>query len=197
MARKFFPSPSLARSTRITIKHFFSLLQHPTCGEVAKQDFSAILCIAKWFQEAASPSGSGRVRVERRVEPHGIAPPGPPPLHSLMGGFFGVVPKKVRLILLHRSALCQTTWTPHRRPFFHKRRRANDLGESSRTLDSVLRPPTLCHRPTFFASTQKKSPFFSAPKKPKKSPKNWAPEDCLGLDLAFRRNTLLSRPCIG
>jgi hypothetical protein len=38
-APEFFPSPSLARWTRITIKNLFSLLQLTRSGEVATKDF--------------------------------------------------------------------------------------------------------------------------------------------------------------
>jgi hypothetical protein len=111
--------------------------------------------------------------VERR-ELSGVELPGQirPRLNSRMGYFFGVDgvdPKKVSLILLHRSTLCQTNWPPRHWFIFHKACGANDLERLAGTLSSHSSPRRRSPRPTFLACTPKKSPFLSAPKKPKKS----------------------------
>src|ERR1700677_3788921 len=77
--------------------YFSNLLQHPRRWEVATQDFLGILCIAKYFQEAASPSGEGRESRKGELSRVGLPRQVLPPLRSLMGDFFGVVPKKVPL----------------------------------------------------------------------------------------------------
>ena len=67
------------------------------------------------------------------------------------------------------GSLWLTTWPPHPRPVSRKGRGEQDLGESAGTDDSNSRAGALCPRPTFFGWSPKNSPFFSAPKKPKKS----------------------------
>ena len=83
--------------------------------------------------------------------------------------FFGVQAKKVAVLSATASALFSTARPPHSRPLSRKGRGVKDLGKFAVTLSSGFARTASVRRPTFFASTQKKSPFFSAPKKPKKS----------------------------
>jgi hypothetical protein len=79
---------------------------------------------------------------------------------------------------------------PHPRPLSRKWRGAKELGEAAAAVGFFRsRPPDL-GRPTFLASTPKKS--FLAPQKSQKSPAHecgggvwsWGKENCRGLDLA-------------
>jgi hypothetical protein len=123
--------------------YFSNLLQHARRGEVATQDFLGMLCVANWFQEAASLSGERIESRKERVEPRGIARRVLPPLHSLMGDFFGVVPKKVRLALLRPSPLCPAIEPPHSRPGTRKGRGGKDLEETVGTQYIIPRVPAL------------------------------------------------------
>jgi hypothetical protein len=91
------------------------------------------------------------------------------PLHGNEGDFFGARPKKVPPFLLRRFALLPTPWPLTARHLSRKGRGVKDLGQPAAMLDSSLRLSPLRGPPTFFGWTPKKSPFFSAPKKPKKS----------------------------
>jgi hypothetical protein len=83
--------------------------------------------------------------------------------------FFGVDPKKVPPFCFAPGPCSRASRPPHPRPLSRKGREENDLGESAAMVNFILSASRLGSRPTFFASTPKKSPFFSAPKKPKKS----------------------------
>src|ERR1700677_5188663 len=86
-----------------------------------------------------------------------------------MGDFFGVDPKKVPIILLHRSTLCQTTWPPHPPAPLPQGASGEGLRRSQR---EYLTPSVASRRSglvrLFLPPPQKSLPFFSAPKKPKK-----------------------------
>src|ERR1700677_4599246 len=81
-----------------------------------------------------------------------------------MGDFFGVDPKKVPIILLHRSTLCQTTWPPHPPAPLPQGASGEGLRRSQR---EYLTPSVASRRSglvrLFLPPPQKSLPFFSAP----------------------------------
>ena len=79
-------------------------------------------------------------------------------------------PKKVLLCLLRGPPSSRHLGPVTQAPSSASAQGAKDLEESSALLDSL--PPATASGGgrTFLVWTQKKSPFFSAPKKPKKSP---------------------------
>jgi hypothetical protein len=81
-------------------------------------------------------------------------------------------PKKSPRSWLRCSALCPTSWHAHPRPLSRKWRGVNELEVPMATLDLTSWAQARRRGPTFFGWTPKKSPFFSAPKKPKKSPRS-------------------------
>jgi hypothetical protein len=108
-----------------------------TCGEVAKQDFSAILCVAKLFE----------IDRLRGIQRDFFGPPwGRTDLLAPPWGrtdFFGVDPKKVPLRLLLRMGPLLDRSPPHPRPLSRKGRGEKDLEESAGTQDSLARASAL------------------------------------------------------
>jgi hypothetical protein len=145
-----------------------------------------MLCAAKWRALRAEKQNVEKElsQVDRILSP----------LHVNEGDFFWVDPKKVATFLLDPFALLPTPWAPHPRPLSRKGRRVKDLEGPAAMLDSSLPSSHLRAPPTFFRWSPKKSPFFSAPKKPKKSLTNWLRSS---LQRLFGRNTLFSRPADG
>jgi hypothetical protein len=137
-------------------------------GKLRHKIFWAYFASQSSFRRRRALRGRGG-RGKEGVEPRGVARPDPASSQLTDGYFFGVDPKKVSLILLHPSTLCQATWLPQTRFFFHKGCWAKDLEKLAGTLSSHSSPRRRSPRPTFLATTPKKPPFFSAPKKPKKS----------------------------
>jgi hypothetical protein len=83
--------------------------------------------------------------------------------------FFGVDPKKGRVFApLFRPLADQRNPSPPAP--LPQGARGEGLTNKAGTHDSGCRTPDASDRRTFFGWTPKKAPFFSAPKKPKKSP---------------------------
>jgi hypothetical protein len=101
--------------------------------------------------------------------------------HSLIGGgcrargteFFGARPKKVPPVFPPPAPHPDAIELVAGQALFCKWRGEKDLERQPRRVISSRPRSARWRRPTFFASTQKKSPFFSAPKKPKKSVGEW------------------------
>jgi hypothetical protein len=103
--------------------------------------------------------------------------------------FFGLDPKKLPPFLLGRSALCPTRRPPHPGPLSRKGRGVKDLREAVGTQEFIRRSCPTTGAGTFFWWTQKKSPFFSAPKKPKKSVRTSSDGEALHRDEAIATDT--------
>ena len=107
--------------------------------------------------------------------------------------FFGVDPKKVPLVCSAAPPSARPIGPLTPRPLSRKGRGEKELGESAGMHGSIPWAPALCPCPTFFGWSPKKSPFFSAPKKPKKSLLVVAG----GLDLVIRRLFEMGQECTG
>jgi len=177
---------------------FSKKLQHARGGEVATQSFLDVLCVAtvaplsllrkshitpakakRELRGCAFPSRSLGTRPKEGMPPRinlGAPGNGPPPWGRMRrhgeGDFFPVDPKKLSPHLLDFFALCPLALPPPPRPLSRKGRGEQDLGEVAETRDLVRLCTAIGAGPTFFGWTQKKSPLFSAPKKPKKSPRS-------------------------